>query len=183
MSNNRMLVGFTGPAGSGKDTCGMYLFNRYGYSNTSFALPLKMALQTLGFGWPTTHAEKEAIIPWIGKSYRHLAQTLGTEWARECVNQDFWVLLMEEHLNFYSHPKFSIAITDVRFENEAALIRKLGGVVVHLTGRKIPTGNDAHASEQSIASNPDDWTIYNDAELPYLHQQLDDLHSYMKSRL
>lgn len=150
------LYGYAGPAGSGKDTCGAILIEKLGFERVSFATPLYKALDGMGFGWPKTQAEKEAVIPWLGKSWRELAQTLGTEWGRQMVHDDLWVTLALRGLD----PKGSYVITDVRFENEATAIRVAGGKVVHLMNRKAEGVRD-HVSEKSLYRDEKDYTLDN----------------------
>lgn len=53
-----------------------------------------------------------------------------------------------------------VVIEDVRFENEAALIRELGGVVVHIL-RPGMAADDTHASEAGVMVDPRDLRIDN----------------------
>jgi hypothetical protein len=91
-----MLLGVTGRARVGKDTFGRHLVENYSFEHAYFAKPLKNMLTALGFPesqYQTTE-EKEAVIPDIGRSYRYLAQTIGTEWGRNLVHPDIWLLMM-----------------------------------------------------------------------------------------
>ena len=44
---NKIIVGFIGASGSGKDTASDYLVNNYGFKKMSFADPLKKMVNTL----------------------------------------------------------------------------------------------------------------------------------------
>lgn len=169
---NPRIIGFAGPAGSGKDTCGSF-FIMQGYNHLSFATPLKKALEAMGLGNPLTIAEKEAYIPKLGVTWRHCAQTLGTEWGRQLIHPDIWVKLAENTLE--KNPEFYYVLTDVRFENEAAMIRRNKGIVCHIKGRAMGTGNDRHASEQSLDIDLNDWVVHNTRDLDYLYKQLNSL--------
>lgn len=178
-SGPRRIVGFHGPAGSGKDTCGAVLVDTLGYTKLSFAAPIYKALEAMGFGWPQTQAEKEAAIEWLelrdaGRKarWRDLGQTLGTEWGRNLINPDLWLLVAKHTIE--QNPNTSYVFTDVRFENEAAAVREMGGIVVHLRGRREEaTANKGHASEQPLAVYPGDYTFFNDQDsLPWLKEQL-----------
>lgn len=172
------IVAFAGPAGSGKDTAGEYLIQKYGFKKLSFATPLKTMLASIGLPCPATADEKEAIIPWLGVSWRHLGQTLGTEWGRECVNPDFWVLVAEQHMRAEGG---RFVITDTRFENEAALVRRMNGVVAVLDGRahEMDGKTKGHVSEVGIDFNEHDITIDNGGSLKELYDQLDQLPRYV----
>ena len=150
------LLGVAGRARAGKDTFGRHLVKNHGFEHAYFAKGLKDMLGAIGFPeveYQTTE-EKEAVIPWLGRSYRYLAQTLGTEWGRDKVHPDLWLLIMEQHWNRVRACGGSLVITDVRFENEAAWVRSQGGIVVHITSIRQQTGMSAeaqaHVSEKGV---------------------------------
>lgn len=172
--NPLAILGFTGPAGSGKDTAGAYLIEHYGCRKVSFAGPIYDMLEVAGFGRPKTQAEKEAIIAELGVSWRHMAQTLGTEWGRRLVHDDLWVVSAKRSM---LRDGGAIVLTDVRFENEALTIRALGGIVCHLQGRAdaMSQVTAGHASETGIAFGSHDVLVDNSGSLQHLHEQLDNL--------
>lgn len=162
------IVGFTGKARAGKDTAGRFLFDKYGFATYAMAHPLKAMLGAIGFPpekFQTTE-EKEAIIPSLGVSYRHLAQTLGTDWMRDKVNPQGWVLLAKNAFDYTrtlgSCP--GLAITDVRFDNEAQMVREQGGLVVHILANRdsgLQGATKNHVSEAGVAFVAGDKIIYN----------------------
>lgn len=159
----KRIIGLTGPAGCGKDTVAWQLsseFTRY-----AFAGPLKEALAVLGIFEPTSRAAKEEPLPGRNYSFRTAAQTLGTDWARN-LDPDFWLDLARrktENLN-------RVVYTDVRFENEATWVRNRGGVIWHITGRRIPLIGEAanHKSETPVAFVDGDLVIDNSGSLDEL---------------
>ncbi len=153
------IVGFAGKAGSGKTTLARALVDQHGFERVSFAGLLKAALAAMGIPEPATQALKEEIIPELGVSWRHCAQTLGTEWGRRRVNPDIWVKLTIANLKEDGRYVFD----DVRFENESMAIRSAGGVIVHLHGRAatLAEGTQGHASEAGIAAGPGDLFFQN----------------------
>lgn len=166
-----MLIGLAGKAGSGKDTAGTYLRTQYGFQSYAFAQPLKIGLAAMGFAEPKRD-EKELPIPGFDFSWRQAAQKLGTEWGRE-LDPDIWLKLAEYKMRTVPW----LAITDVRFENEAASIRKHGGHIFHLTGREYEMQSDTqqHPSEAGIAFNPaTDYMINNQTTLDNLYARLRD---------
>ena len=167
------LLGFAGPAGSGKDTCGRFFIER-GWYKDSFAAPMYDGLEAMGFGRPDTQEEKEQPIEGLPSyiTWRHAAQTLGTEWGRQQLCSDLWVLLAKKRFVEEAFSWHRIVFTDVRFENEAAMIREMGGIVCHIRGRGLGTGNDNHKSEQRLERKEVDWIIYNDGGLSQLEKAL-----------
>ena len=145
------LIGLTGPAGAGKDTVAAILAREYDFMRMSFASPIKDALVAL-FGLDRaqlTGAAKEATVDWIGKSPRQLMQTLGTEWGRQLVRDDLWIRHAERRLQYYHQISSRVVITDVRFENEAAWLRRRGGHLWHVLRNERAQVNP-HASEGGV---------------------------------
>lgn len=178
MSNPIAILAVAGPAGGGKDTCGSYLIEKYGFKKLSFAAPLKQMLAVLGYPEPANADLKEAVISELGVSWRFLAQTLGTEWGRALINPDVWVILAEKLVRTEGG---RFVITDCRFENEAALTRRLNGVVCHLSGRAhgMTEGTKAHVSEKGVEHHASDIDIDNSGSLEALHRQLDEAVRYV----
>ena len=159
-----MIIGFAGKAGSGKSTAASYLTTHKGFTEYQFALPIKECLAHL-FGVPLSSFEdaafKNSIIPNTDVTYRHAMQTLGTDWGRNAISKDIWLLIAQQRL---SQIKGNVVITDVRFDNEAQLIRSLGGYIIHIerTGSdywNIREGN--HESEAGITHEAGDLYIKN----------------------
>lgn len=173
-----MLIGLAGNAGVGKDTAAGYLRAVHGFRQIAFADPIRaMLLAALPSLEPKDfeHSRKEEILPGIDKSPRQLMQLLGTEWGRTLVHPDIWVQLAEdkvrsEHVNLGR----ALVISDVRAENEAAMIRKYRGVVVHLH-RKAAARVSPHSSEAGIAVCVGDWQVANDRRPEDLFDELDRL--------
>ncbi len=141
----RRLIGICGPAGAGKSTMAEHLFERHGFTRLSFADPLKtmilVMLYETGVDYPgeagrliygdlkaTPHEKLN------GHSARHAMQTLGTEWGRDCMGEDFWANIAKRKIDRLPDD-INIVLDDVRYENEAAMIRSLGGKIVKVHGR------------------------------------------------
>jgi len=84
---------------------------------------------------------------------RRLLQLIGTEVARECIDEDFWVnewVNTCEKEGIFSNYDY-IIIDDMRFDNEAKMVREYNGVVVMVEGEKYNLGsNSTHASERGV---------------------------------
>lgn len=164
------LIGLTGYAGTGKDTV-RELLQKQGFEGFAFADPmrnmLRELLRTSGIGehWMDWRECKEESIPALGVSYRHLAQTLGTEWGRNILGESFWIKSASAHLDKLCRAKAdAFVISDVRFANEAAWVRHQGGVIWRIH-RDAAEPVREHVSESSIDDIRPDLTIHNNGTL------------------
>lgn len=136
------IIGISGFIGSGKDTVADYLVNYHGFRRESFANTLKDAVSNV-FGWDRTMLEgrtkasrewREQVDPWwaerLNMPYltpRWILQYWGTNVCRQNFHDDIWVASLENKL---SQSLDNIVISDVRFPNEVAAIRRSGGQVI-----------------------------------------------------
>lgn len=142
------IIGLTGPKGVGKTT----FANEMPRQRFSFADPLRVIMDVL-LGYFDMNVEdfddnKEEKISNLGVSFRHAMQTLGTEWGRKQVSPNIWVEVMESRLSHFH--KDRIVIDDVRFPNEAEMIRARGGQIWRLSRKGFEPSGDSHVSEAGL---------------------------------
>lgn len=174
-----LLIGLTGKARSGKDTVASMLRKTHNTQSVAFASPLKEGLKTM-FGLTEEHVNgslKEVPLEWLGKSPRNLLQTLGTEWGRDCVHQDLWLLLAKRRIAMYMKLGTPVVVTDVRFDNEAEMVRGLGGQVWHIYRKDAP-GVAAHASEGGVTFAESDILVYNNGTLEELEELVNEIYNF-----
>lgn len=159
------LIGIAGQARSGKDTLASYMLDNLDgtWLRSSFADPLKEMLRVIGVD--CSDDAKAVVDDVFGVTPRHMMQTLGTEWGRHMIDSDMWVKAFAR-LN----AGMCVIVPDVRFENEAALVRE-HGVLIHLTGRGGIEGS--HVSENPIEFKAGDIVLDNSRDLAWLHAQVD----------
>lgn len=176
------LIGLSGRKRSGKDSIGHYLESEHGYTIDYFAKPLKEAVRNI-FYWSKAHTDgptdegepdlKEAIDPFWGLSPRFVMQRFGTEVGRQ-IDVEVWVkslqLRVQRGLDS-GHVQY--AITDVRFPNEAELIRRLGGQVWRVERPSLPVSTDMHSSETSLDNYGFDVVLVNDGSLEDLYRKVE----------
>jgi hypothetical protein len=151
----RIIIGFCGYAGAGKDTAAAAIKRAANVSGVaqrfSFADPMRAMLAALGVSHEhmTDRALKEQPVPGLGRSYRQLAQTLGTEWGRVCHGEDFWVKALAARID--RSPCDLALIPDVRFPNEAAWLKSIGGVLIRVNRPGVipvhPHESERHVTE------------------------------------
>lgn len=178
-----LIVGLAGRARSGKNTAGAYLERAFNYRQYAMAGPLKEMVR-IGLGlnpadFETTE-QKEAVIEVYGRSYRHITQTIGTEWGRQLIHPDLWLIIARHRFEAMSRVGTpGVAITDIRFENESEMVRDLGGIVVHIHSKRALVGMSAqaaaHESEKALWIGPLDRVVDNNGTIGELEQQLNDI--------
>lgn len=161
------LIGISGKAGSGKD----YVYSQYlkplGYLNWSLAWHFKV--WAVGKG---TASHQEVFITKPPRVRTEL-QLEGTERGRNVYGEDVWCNTAEEWLNLLNEQwgcdKF--VIPDVRFPNEVAFIKRLGGQIFRVQAplrvgdSKLTADQRLHPSETALDSYAGfDGVIWNDPE-------------------
>ena len=166
-----ILIGLTGLAGSGKDTAGHFLWDEYGFFCTAFADAVKEAASVI-FNTPLDYfhdrEKKEEFDPRWGMTRRQLLQKLGTEACRNVFGDDIWIKrwnMVYDEL----YDSSDVVVTDVRFDNEAEMIRRTGGTIVHIVRDTVTQGVlDTHSSENGVTVMDEDYILYNNGTLDEL---------------
>lgn len=153
------LIGLTGYAGSGKDTVRAILEKQHGARGLAFADPIREMLRPLlrmlgAEEHMDIRALKEQTLAGLKVSYRELAQTLGTEWACEKLDPEFWVKIAAARVDgAWYRPAQLVVISDVRFPNETDWITYRGGQIWHVD-RPALAAVRSHVSEQWVRDLP-----------------------------
>ena len=166
-----MIIGVCGFIGSGKDTVADYLVNFHEFRRESFANTLKDAVSNV-FGWDRTMLEgrtkqarewREQVDPWWAERLnmpdltpRLMLQLWGTEVCRRGFHDDIWIASLENKLR---NSKDNIVISDCRFPNEIASIRKAGGLIVWVKRGELPEWYDAAVSMNKGEVGNMSWSI------------------------
>lgn len=147
-SNSVKLIAFVGTQSSGKNTAAAALID-HGFRPFSFADALKDSLAVM-FCWPRDMLEgiteesrlwREQVDPWWAErlglpefsprfAMRHFGSLMRTH-----LNESMWVYNVERRLGLLA-PEDAVII-DIRYPNEIALVRRLGGHV-----ERIKRGDD-----------------------------------------
>jgi hypothetical protein len=178
-----MLLGIVGKAGAGKDSIADHLIKEYGFEKRSFAGPLKDMMQEFFDMTPDQlhTAQKEDIDMRYGMTPRWILQYLGTEVFRG-MYPNIWrdLLVRKYEMAKVLDNNIRVAVSDVRFLNEAEAIKEAGGHVwrvVCINNPKVTTlgGDHQHASEMEQDQIVVDHTFEAEfGDLPGLYAQVDE---------
>jgi hypothetical protein len=183
------VYGLHGPIGSGKDTVADALAP-HGFQRFSFADPLRVAASMV-YGIPMRlffdRELKDAPLPNSKLSPRRINQLMGTEvvrkiyedtWARRVTLRMASAKLDLTTITRIAPERISVAggiksiVPDIRFENEAQLVRQVGGRIGLLSRPANETGKAAdiakgngHSSENGISRASSDFQLVNQGTL------------------
>ncbi len=152
---------------SGKGTAAEVLVDRFGYHEMRFAQPIRdMWAAFLGITNPHNlylhetleGALKERPVSPCGVSYRDFGVELG-DGLRQRFGVDFWVKhLAQRYEDLEDEGQLHVVISDVRYPNEHAWIKSMGGQVWRLA-RTDGGGGQQTVSEGLLEKHPFDVRI------------------------
>lgn len=163
------IIGITGRARCGKDTLAGFLVDNHGFAKITLAGPIRRFVAELT---GLTEAEltdgplKEAPLEWLGGiSPRRMMQTLGTEWGRNLIADQLWLVVAQRQIEKAKREgRPGVVVSDVRFDNEAEFVQGLGGIVIELT-RPGAVAVEGHSSENGVRESLVDARIRNDGPM------------------
>lgn len=125
------IIGISGKRGSGKDTLGKVLINKYGFVKISFAKRLKEIAKDM---YALTNEQvdgmlKETIDPRYGITPRDILIGLGNDGRK--YDPNVWI-----RLAFQGLPDGKYIVTDLRYQNEAKYLQDQGAMLVRLNRAK-----------------------------------------------
>lgn len=161
---DKLIIGIAGYAGSGKSTVADWLVKEHNFERIKFADGLKDMLRALGLSesWIEGELKEEPCPLLLGRSPRHAMQTLGTEWGRACIGEDFWVnyWTMRVRGRLATSRCFGVVVDDVRYPNELEAVQNLSGVAWWVS-RPGVRPSSYHSSEHSLAELLDRFEVIN----------------------
>ena len=192
-----MIIGMCGLIGTGKDTVADILVNNYNFIKVSFADKLKDGVATV-FSWDremlegttdesrTWREQKDEF--WSRETNEHITprlvlQMFGTDCMRNGFYNGIWVSIVKQQI--INNPNKNFVIPDVRFPNEAKMIKEVNGEVwricrgpdpqwfiSYVKDNVVPT--DVHESEWQWAKLDFDCVIHNNDTIIDLKNQVSD---------
>jgi hypothetical protein len=178
------VIGFTGKARSGKDTAAYFAHNFLRSLDDPPTVKIFSMAQTMKHMVDQLFADldpavwrsppdKEDEVPELGVSPRLLYQTLGTDWGRDMIREDLWVIIMRNRIQRQAKnvrrvqgvagkrgPTPFVLIPDIRYDNEVQLCDHL----IQINRTNVPEIR-GHKSELGVSPHLIDTTIINNADL------------------
>jgi hypothetical protein len=165
---------------SGKSTTAEFLMHRYGYERVKFAGTLKAMVRAflLEMGMPAADiesyiegAKKEEVIPALGVSSRRILVSIGTDWGRNMISPSLWVDAAMARIESLLAQGKRIAIDDVRFINEAKMLRGKGAQLWRVVNPRVaPLGQLGF--EGMLDDLDFDYVIHNSSSFGDLEQRI-----------
>lgn len=167
------IIGITGRKRHGKNTAAEGLVP-LGFEVIGFADDLKDAALQLNprieNGWRLKTLVERYGWEHVKDHYpeaRRILQRLGTDVVRTR-DPEFWLKVFRQKLT----PGRKVVVADVRFDNEAELVRSLGGVVVEVVRPDLSTNTDTHASEAGVDASLIDLVLLNSGTAEDMQRRL-----------
>jgi hypothetical protein len=171
------VIGLTGLKGSGKDTAGQVL-KAGGYQEVKMAGALKEMTRTFlyyqGVDSVTVERMVEGDLKEVPSVYferktpREFMQLIGTEFGRDMIGPDIWVNSAMRRAATLE----KVYCTDIRFPNEAAALREIGGRLYRIQRDTDVNVYSLHESEKHIPNLLVSAVIDNDGTIEELHQEM-----------
>jgi len=162
------IIGLTGYKTSGKSTLANMLIQNRGFARCAFATPLKGMLISLLVDQGLRLKDAQRMVDgdlkevasryFAGQTPRHAMQTLGTEWGRQLIHPDFWIIAWKNRIEDIQR----VVADDLRFVNEELAVHAKGGIIVRVNRPGLEAPADSHASESEVDSIRHNYLIEND---------------------
>lgn len=152
------VIGLAGYARVGKDTAAAHLVDAHGFVRVGFADPLKDLAYELN---PTVEGTMEGVVVELRSIVQHFGWdrgktlfpevrdylvTLGAG-ARKIIGPEVWTTALRHRVEALGD--VDVVVSDVRYPNEAQLVRDLGGIVWGITRPNVGPANEEE--ERSMA--------------------------------
>ena len=193
---SRIIVGLVGQRRVGKDTVADYMCSRMSFRKIAVADPLKKIVREI-FDFTEAQVngpEKETVDESWGISPRIAMQFVGTDMFRDVLGNKFpsigdniWAMHLARQLAPRVAP-LHIVVSDIRFPNEARVIRDAGGFLIGIKRHRDRVGSDpdtvgAHASETQSETIVADYNIVNDSSFADLFAAVDHIMEDIRAHL
>ena len=169
------IIAFCGKKFSGKSTAGNFLIEKYGFEEMTFAGPIKEICREL-FNFNNDQlygSKKEELDEHWNLTPRETFQAVGSS-LRNLFSVNLFVMSLKQKLSM-KNKDTNIVITDVRFPEEANMIREMGGIVIKIERDLVQSDIDTDISETSVDLVSCDFVVKN--------ENIEDFYSFIETVL
>lgn len=168
-NKHKRIIGFCGYKRTGKNE-GAKALSELGYKDYQFSEGLKVMLRAFLIyngvenpelytdDWMKSHRSRY----FCDKEFRHVMQSLGTDWGQKMVGTRFWINAWERKIK----DETLVTVSDVRFPAEVDAIKEKGGIIIKVR-RPSFVNQDGHESETLMESLKCDYEVVNDTLVRY----------------
>lgn len=176
-----MIIGFNGSMGVGKSTAIKVIQDNLHLKTVvlKFAQPLYDMQEMIYRRINSVYERPENFV-----KDRKLLQWLGTDWGRE-ISETLWVDLWMQQVAVHLNKGFIVLCDDVRYDNEAELIKKLKGSIIKITSNKnsdrinVKAGIPNHKSESGVHPDFVDFVVENNDTLEKFENTLNKVYKHI----
>ena len=122
---------------------------------------------------PYSRIWREQIDPAWNIKPREALQKIGTSMFREQICDDFWVKGVEQTIYQWAEEDVEgVVVTDCRFENEMEMIKRNGGILLHLSREKPEWAEEAANQEKPEDKkyiHVTDWNVWRYMSMADIH--------------
>lgn len=175
-----LIVGLNGFARSGKDTAAQGLIEA-GFQQFALADPIRRSMLALDPLMPSGIRFSERVESYNGNwddlkkdvcdgvEARRLMQRFGTEVGRDLLGANVWIDVLAKRIA--ESDAGGVAVSDVRFDNEAEWVLSQGGIVIEIVRPGVGPAN-GHASEKPLSRRLVTESVVNDGTVEDLHRKV-----------
>lgn len=112
--------------------------------------------------WLSDSRKDMKCIPGLGVTFRHLLQTVLTDWGRKLVHQNVWVMKAKARLRHLRSYRVVI-FDDLRFPNEYFMLVGENATIIRIERKNAPKTNK-HESDAALEDQEFDYHVSNDGD-------------------
>ncbi len=169
-----IIIGLVGKKEAGKTTFAKFIQDHCPENMKCIILSFASILKTMLF--TADICTEDELYFHKNQHSREMMQKIGTNVIRDQIDKDFFCKSMAKKIRevWKGIPPFNkdiiIIIDDVRFKNEANLIKNINGSLINIVRPKSEEITDLHRSETEMDQIKNEITIFNDSGLDNLEK-------------
>ena len=168
MARPQIIALYSPAPQAGKSTLAGFL-EEAGYRRTPFAEPIKRIVGSLLHSTGCDEREanerlngnrkEDPVAAFNNLSTRDVMQLFGTEFGRDMINPDLWVLIMRQRIRNAREYGIKLVIDDLRFPNEYDMLQSEGAMLVKIASPRMLDTSE-HRSDGALEGKGYGWHLH-----------------------